>query len=145
MERAPPAAPWRNSSRNCTRWGGVPARRRPAEPLSRKRGLSKTALGQALQSAGIVYEHRRELGNPKDNRPGFADTGAAHNQARAHYAALLHRPEARQAIEDVAAAGRTERVAVLCFESDEAHCHRRFVLEEIQLRLGRGTPARGGQ
>jgi uncharacterized protein (DUF488 family) len=114
-------------------------------PLSRKRGLSKTALGQALHTAGIVYEHRRELGNPKANRPGFAGTGTARDDARAHYAELLHRPEAYQALEAVAAAGRGERVAVLCFEADESHCHRQVVIEEIHRRLGRGTTTRGGQ
>jgi uncharacterized protein (DUF488 family) len=114
-------------------------------PLSRKPGLSKTALGQALGQAGIVYEHRRELGNPKDNRPGFAADGAARNQARDRYAALLHQPEARQALEDVAAAGRQERVAVLCFEADENQCHRQVVIQEVQRRLGAGTDARGGQ
>lgn len=114
-------------------------------PLSRKRGLSKTALGQALQDAGIVYEHRRELGNPKDNRPGFADTGAARNQARTRYAELLDQPQARQALEDVAAAGRQERVAVLCFEADENQCHRQVLIQEVQRRLGAGTDARGGQ
>ena len=114
-------------------------------PLSRKRGLSKTALGQALHAAGIAYEHRRELGNPKDNRPGFAGTGAARNQARTRYAALLAQPQARQALEDVAAAGRQERVAVLCFEADEDQCHRQVLIQEVQRRLGAGTETRGGQ
>ncbi|MFC4066802.1 DUF488 domain-containing protein [Actinoplanes subglobosus] len=114
-------------------------------PLSRKRGLSKTALGQALHAAGIVYEHRRELGNPKDNRPGFASTGTVRDHARSRYTELLHQPQARQALEDVAAAGRQERVAVLCFEADENQCHRQVVIQEIQRRLGRGTDARGGQ
>lgn len=114
-------------------------------PLSRKRGLSKTALGQALHAAGIVYEHRRELGNPKDNRPGFAGTGVVRNQARSRYAELLHQPQARQALEDVAAAGRQERVAVLCFEADENQCHRQVVIQEVQRRFGLGASTRGGQ
>ncbi|MDR1430587.1 MAG: DUF488 domain-containing protein, partial [Propionibacteriaceae bacterium] len=40
-------------------------------PISRKRGLSKTALGAALSEAGIDYIHLRELGNPRDNRDGY--------------------------------------------------------------------------
>lgn len=49
-------------------------------PVSRKRGFSKSALAQALAGAGISYEHRRELGNPKVNRAGFGGTpeGGAH-------------------------------------------------------------------
>src|SRR5258707_759886 len=46
-------------------------------PISRKRGLSKTALGAALADVGIEYEHRRELGNPKTNRAGFTGPPAA--------------------------------------------------------------------
>lgn len=114
-------------------------------PLSRKRGLSKTALGQALDQVGIVYEHRRELGNPKANRPGFAGAEAAREDARAHYAELLRRPESNEALEAVAAAGRQERVAVLCFEADESRCHRQVVIEEVHRRLGRGTARLGGQ
>jgi uncharacterized protein (DUF488 family) len=110
-------------------------------PLSRKPGLSKTALGQALAEAGIVYEHRRELGNPKTNRPGFATAGTA----RDYYAELLRQPQAHQALEAVTAAGRQERVAVLCFEADDSRCHRQMVIQEIQRRLGRGTETRAGQ
>ena len=114
-------------------------------PLSRKPGLSKTALGHALAQAGIVYEHHRELGNPKNNRPGFATAGAARDDARAYYADLLRRPRAKRALEAVATAGRQERVAVLCFEADEARCHRHVVIEEVQRRLGLGADDRGGQ
>lgn len=114
-------------------------------PLSRKPGLSKTALGLALGQAGIVYEHRRELGNPKVNRPGFAGAGAARDDARAFYSGRLRRPAADQALEAVTAAGRQERVAVLCFEADEARCHRQVVIQEVQRRLGLGTECRGGQ
>ncbi|MEV0902815.1 DUF488 domain-containing protein [Actinoplanes sp. NPDC049802] len=55
---------------------------------------------------------------------------------------MLAQPQARQALEDVAAAGRQERVAVLCFEADEDHCHRQVLIEEVQRRLGAGTDHR---
>jgi len=35
-----------------------------ALPVSRKRGFSKTALGQACAAAGIAYLHLSALGNP---------------------------------------------------------------------------------
>jgi hypothetical protein len=44
-------------------------------PISRKPGLSKAAFGRELAAAGIIYEHRRELGNPKWNPAGFAAEG----------------------------------------------------------------------
>ncbi|TQK97553.1 helix-turn-helix protein [Streptomyces puniciscabiei] len=42
-------------------------------PISRKKGFSKTRLGQALAEAGIEYTHLRGLGNPKENRAPFWD------------------------------------------------------------------------
>lgn len=40
-------------------------------PLSRNRGLSKTALGHSLNDIGIAYEHMKPLGNPKENRERY--------------------------------------------------------------------------
>ena len=39
--------------------------------ISRKKGFSKSSLSQALREAGIEYRHKRQLGNPKDNRDPF--------------------------------------------------------------------------
>jgi len=113
-------------------------------PLSRKRGFSKSALIQALATAGIAYEHRRELGNPKHNRAGFAGSDADRSQARAVFAELLRRPEAVEAIDAVAAAAAREQVVVLCFEADQHRCHRDLVLAELTQRAvtGRGSRRR---
>jgi uncharacterized protein (DUF488 family) len=104
-------------------------------PISRKPGLSKTALGHALSAAGIAYEHRRALGNPKANRAGFAGPADEREDALARYRMLLRRPEASDALDEVADAGQRERVAVLCFEADQSRCHRDVVLREAQRRL----------
>lgn len=103
-------------------------------PLSRKPGFSKTALAQALSATGIAYEHRRELGNPRDNRAGFGGSTAELHAARAHFAQLLCRPESTTAIEDIVAAGERELVALLCFEADQERCHRDVVLAEAARR-----------
>jgi uncharacterized protein (DUF488 family) len=86
-------------------------------PISRKPGLSKTALARALADAGIAYEHRRELGNPKTNRAGFAGSPTELAEAQARYRHILHQPQADDALNSLAEAGRHERVAVLCFEA----------------------------
>jgi uncharacterized protein (DUF488 family) len=104
-------------------------------PISRKPGLSKTALARALADAGIVYEHRRELGNPKTNRVGFAGSPTEQADARARYRDILHQPQADDALNNLAEAGRRERVAVLCFEADQSRCHRDLVLLEAQERM----------
>ncbi|MEV4759657.1 DUF488 domain-containing protein [Micromonospora sp. NPDC049559] len=112
-------------------------------PISRKRGFSKTALAQALADAGIVYEHRRELGNPKANRPGFTGPPEKLAEARAAYATLLARVEAAEALDAVVDAGRRELVALLCFEADQRSCHREVVLQAAQERFGAGPSSLG--
>jgi uncharacterized protein (DUF488 family) len=105
--------------------------------ISRKPGLSKTALGRAVTEAGIAYEHRRELGNPRTNRSGFAGENTEWEQARRRYRELLRRPEAIEALDAVAKAASQERVAVLCFEADQHRCHRDLVLTEARQRIPR--------
>ncbi|MDR1077323.1 MAG: DUF488 domain-containing protein [Propionibacteriaceae bacterium] len=97
-------------------------------PLSRKRGLSKTALAQALHAVGIGYVHHRELGNPKDNRDGYrrADPGSL-----ARYEAVLAGADATGALQHIAELLEEGTVALLCFESDPATCHRHQVLERL--------------
>lgn len=105
-------------------------------PISRKRGFSKTALGLALADVGIRYEHRPELGNPKDNRAGFAGSPEERAHARRVFAARLHQPEAARVLIDVARAAHQERVALLCFEADQERCHRDVVISELRIRTG---------
>jgi uncharacterized protein (DUF488 family) len=103
-------------------------------PLSRKRGFSKSALMEALATAGIAYEHRAVLGNPRDNRAGFAGSDDDRGRARALFAARLRQPESIEVIEALAAAAGRERLAVLCFEADQHRCHRDVVLAEMARR-----------
>jgi uncharacterized protein (DUF488 family) len=55
-------------------------------PLSRKPGLSKTKLSEALAAVGIKYVHHRALGNRRDNRAGFR---AGEPDSRARYREVL--------------------------------------------------------
>lgn len=105
--------------------------------VSRKKGFSKRALAEALAAAGISYQHRPELGNARDNRAGFSeesrtDVGRA---ARAIYADSLTTPDAAAAIDELADLAVTEKVALLCFERSELHCHRREALAAIRRRI----------
>ncbi|GAB7041545.1 MULTISPECIES: DUF488 domain-containing protein [Catenuloplanes] len=104
-------------------------------PISRKRGFSKTALGNALTAAGIRYDHRRELGNPKANRAGFGGADEELFEARAVYAGLLQDGAAEHTLDELARAATRELVALLCFESDESRCHRHVVLRELARRI----------
>lgn len=101
-------------------------------PISRKPGLSKKALTAALNAAGIDYEHLPALGNPKDNRAGFADP---HDGVpRSRYSQILATPAAAAAAKHLTSIAANHLVAILCFERDEQTCHRQLVLDYIRAR-----------
>ncbi|MFE9628462.1 DUF488 family protein [Streptomyces sp. NPDC006527] len=101
-------------------------------PISRKKGFSKTRLGEALAEAGIEYTHLRALGNPKDNRAPFWDGRL--DVGRARFRGVLRSEEAQTDLERLAEHARQSRVAVLCFEKDESRCHRQIVLDTVRKR-----------
>ncbi len=94
-------------------------------PISRKRGFSKTALSEALQSAGIEYVHEPALGNPKDNRDGFRKGLAS---ARERYRHRLDNGAAT-AYEATIERVLSKRVALLCFEREHRECHRSCITD----------------
>ena len=98
-------------------------------PLSRKPGMSKTRLSEALRRQGISYMHLRALGNPSDNRVGLR-AGAASSQVR--FRKLLKTTLGAEALQCLSELMDEETVALLCFEREHATCHRRLVAEEIQ-------------
>ncbi|MGV0787577.1 DUF488 domain-containing protein [Mycolicibacterium sp. XJ2] len=97
-------------------------------PLSRKPGLSKTKLSQALHAVGIEYVHHRALGNPKDNRAGFR-AGKAESHAR--YRDVLDSTAAADALDHLCELLDGVVVALLCFEQDHVECHRDFVARRL--------------
>ncbi len=114
-------------------------------PVSRVRGFSKNRLRERLEASGLVYEHRPELGNPKDNRAGYAEpeTLAAHRAHARFRDSVLSTPSADSALArlaDLVADGET--VFLLCFERDQACCHRQQVIDAVDaVRLEAALPA----
>jgi len=100
-------------------------------PISRKRGLSKTALREALDERGIGYVHERDLGNPKDNREPFV-TGDLPRGRQRYFARLDN--GSGPAFDRVMELARAHRVALLCFEHDERQCHRQCIVERALAR-----------
>ncbi|MEV3938683.1 DUF488 domain-containing protein [Glycomyces sp. NPDC049804] len=100
-------------------------------PVSRKPGMSKNKLRAALANADIEYLHLRSLGNPKENRPGFARPGPARQAALDTYSRILDRPDAQAALDELQTLAQTGRVALLCFESDPAACHHQAILARL--------------
>lgn len=97
-------------------------------PISRKPGMSKTALSQALNAAGIGYVHYRELGNPKANRDGYRARDTA---SLALYQRVLKSTQGRSALRHLAELLDGGSVALLCFERNYNECHRHQVVEEL--------------
>ena len=97
-------------------------------PLSRKPGLSKTKLAEALRSVGIEYIHYRALGNPKDNRAGFR---AGEPASVIRYREVLGTAAASDALAHVCELLDDGSVALLCFEGDHSECHRGIVVDHL--------------
>lgn len=97
-------------------------------PLSRKPGLSKMKLSEALAAVGIGYVHLRALGNPKDNRAGFR---AGEPESRARYRDVLDTAAASDALAHVCELLDGGVVALLCFEQNHSECHRDIVVRRL--------------
>lgn len=101
--------------------------------ISRRRGFSKRGLAEALTATGVTYLHRPALGNPRDNREGFATPDVlegrqAHDRFRSD---VLDTDGAREAVRELAVVLTRSPVALLCFEADQRHCHRKLVMEAV--------------
>jgi uncharacterized protein (DUF488 family) len=103
-------------------------------PQSRRAGMSKTRLGDALGEHGIAYEHRRELGTPADIRWFYK-----HNQVAEGAAQFTTYIEAAssETLDTLAAeiTGGGPPTVLLCLEADPADCHRRIVTERLKVRI----------
>ena len=103
--------------------------------VSRKRGFSKRKLEAAMADAGIQYVHLPQLGNPRENRAAYATYGTPEGaRARATFGTVLESDGAKKALEELARLVDANRVAVMCFEFSELHCHRREVLAALRAR-----------
>ena len=100
-----------------------------AVAASRRPGFSKTALAGVLKERGIDYLHLRPLGTPKAGREAARKGRIA--EMRAIFDEQLATPEAELALAQAKAAASERPSALLCFEADAEHCHRRIVAEHM--------------
>jgi uncharacterized protein (DUF488 family) len=92
---------------------------------SRRAGFSKTLLAAGLAEAGIDYVHLRALGTPKAGRQAVRAGHVA--EMERIYAAHLTEPEAQLQLAEALDIARERSAALLCYEADATHCHRRIV------------------
>ena len=104
------------------------------KPISRKKGFSKSELGQGLASNHIKYIHLQALGTPKHLRDELNKT-KDYSKFFKSYDHLLGTKT--KYIDEIIKIMIHKRVALVCFEKDASKCHRNAVAQKI-----RGTSSR---
>ena len=102
-------------------------------PLSRKPGLSKTALGLAATGYGMQYAHIRALGTPRDVR---YRRKIDHDAAAFRAGYLEHLAGQDEAMHALVERALGERCCLMCYEADARECHRWFVAERAVKMSG---------
>lgn len=100
-----------------------------ALPLSRRPGFSKSPLAASLAEAGIGYVHLKALGTPKRGRDAAKKGDVA--MLTQVYDDQLELPEAQAAAAQMLALAAGRPSALLCYERDPRHCHRRLLVEAV--------------
>jgi uncharacterized protein (DUF488 family) len=95
-----------------------------ANPLSRKRGFSKTSFAIALRAAGIEYRHVAAMGCPKPVRDQYKEDG---NWATYTRGFMRHLSKNGAALSEVAGLAKASTCCLVCFEANYEQCHRTFV------------------
>jgi uncharacterized protein (DUF488 family) len=98
--------------------------------LSRRKGFSKSALSQALATAGIDYRHERTLGSPKEIRHQLRADGDYSRYFRDFREYLA----SQRKLLDHLAAELSGTVVLLCYERNPAECHRSVVAQALASR-----------
>jgi len=93
-------------------------------PLSRKKGVSKTAFSEALGEAGIAYLHMPTLGCPKDVRDTYK---LDRDWARYTLGFMKHLQQQEPSVRELAKIAGGTTACLVCFEADYSACHRTYV------------------
>lgn len=98
-------------------------------PQSRRPGFSKRVLSEALEDAGIIYRHMRQLGDPKPGRD--AARRGAMDEFRSIFNAHLDLEASQTALREVAQQAGGETIALMCYERAHDDCHRSLVAQRL--------------
>ena len=105
-------------------------------PVSRKKGFSKTVLGETLNHKGIEYINYQALGAPKELRDELYKSGNYDRFFQKYENNISDKADHLADILSLINSGR--KVALLCFERNPQICHRKVVAEEIRKLDGNG-------
>ena len=109
----------------------VDVRRRPQSRRHPHFGLER--LAASLAAAGMRYQHRPGLGGMRAP-DGSATNAGIREPAFRGYADYMQTPEFAVEIAALIAAAAREPTAILCAESDPAHCHRSLISDALLAR-----------
>ncbi|MBK6463013.1 MAG: DUF488 domain-containing protein [Myxococcales bacterium] len=101
-------------------------------PISRKKGFSKSTLAQGCAAVGIRYEHLPELGIASEKRKNLA-TQADVDALFAEYERDWLPTQGPALAKLWAWLDAGERVALTCFEREPGDCHRHCVAEALAV------------
>ncbi|UOE99813.1 DUF488 domain-containing protein [Bdellovibrio reynosensis] len=101
-------------------------------PVSRKKGFSKSRLRERLEEKGIGYIHYGTLGTPNAWRKEEKAKLITRNQMFGKFVDEIIPKTQKELQEVVELVKQTDRAALLCYEADASDCHRHFVAEELR-------------
>jgi uncharacterized protein (DUF488 family) len=106
-------------------------------PVSRKKGFSKRRMSENLLTRNIRYTHLPDLGVPTDwRKKAKAHLITRQKMFRDYVRKIL--PLRDEALTEIVALARKERLALLCYECDAQDCHRHYITEELASRGTKG-------
>ncbi len=97
-------------------------------PLSRKRGFSKSALGENANAFGLKYVHIPELGAPRTARHEYRDSDDWAKFSRIYKKHLSLQTES---LDKLSAMMKSDICCLVCFEADHFYCHRHYVADAL--------------
>jgi uncharacterized protein (DUF488 family) len=103
-------------------------------PQSRRAGFSKRQLAASAEAAGILYQHVKPLGTPKEGRVAHRSGDQALFWQIVE--TQLAKPEAQTALIEVAALATARPSCLVCYEADWRSCHRARIANLLADRFG---------
>ena len=104
-------------------------------PLSRKKGFSKSTLGERLKNEDIEYVHAKPLGSPAEIRNKLKSDWDYKYFFKAYSAYLAKNMDAVKKVHQYLFDGVT---CIMCFERFPEKCHRSIVADKIKEYDGNG-------
>jgi uncharacterized protein (DUF488 family) len=101
-------------------------------PISRRKGFSKKALREAIDTAGMVYRHERALGSPKRIR----DALHCDKNYEVFFMKFDQYLRSQSELLSEISASLAGGVALMCYERDPKICHRSVVANHLQELTG---------